>query len=417
MIRIKHIPKKDMPAFTDIVAVAYPGMDVDTKEKRRDVARRLIAVEQASRDLSTYGLYRDGKLLGGLRLFDFRMNVFGVKTLCGGGGLLAVDLPHKKEKVARDLMEFFIEHFRQKKAPLAALYPFRPDFYRKMGFGYGTKTCQYIFRPGELPLGGDRQHVRFLTKRDRPAMMRCHDRFAQQIHGMTYKCRFELMRLDRPGVNAVGFVKNRQLQGYLVFTFKHTNQSNFIFQSLHIQEFVYESREALSGLLAFLQSQADQVHHIVYGVQDDGLHFLPSDPRTGSDNLLEPLAHETNSQGVGIMYKVIDVAGFFRLLKSHRFGREDCRLKITVQDSFTPGNDGSYVIHFVGGRPHVKRRDADHEVEITLDIAEFSSLVLGVVDFARLHRYGLAEISDADYLDVVNRLFLAESRPITLAQF
>jgi hypothetical protein len=52
-----------------------------------------------------------------------------------------------------------------------------------------------------------------------------------------------------------------------------------------------------------------------------------------------------------------------------------------------------------------------------MDIAEFSSMILGVVDFYDLHRYGLAEISKPALIDKVNRLFKTIRRPITPTQF
>ena len=58
-----------------------------------------------------------------------------------------------------------------------------------------------------------------------------------------------------------------------------------------------------------------------------------------------------------------------------------------------------------------------HDVEIRLDVAEFSPLLLGVVSFRSLYLYGLAEISDTGYLETINRLFLADARPICLTAF
>lgn len=37
-------------------------------------------------------------------------------------------------------MFFYLRHYRERGTPLTALYPFRPDFYRSMGFGFGTKV-------------------------------------------------------------------------------------------------------------------------------------------------------------------------------------------------------------------------------------------------------------------------------------
>ncbi len=59
----------------------------------------------------------------------------------------------------------------------------------------------------------------------------------------------------------------------------------------------------------------------------------------------------------------------------------------------------------------------EHDVSLRLDIAEFSSLLAGSVDFCSLYRYGLAEISDPAYIRTVNRIFAVEQKPICTTSF
>jgi predicted acetyltransferase len=186
---------------------------------------------------------------------------------------------------------------------------------------------------------------------------------------------------------------------------------------MHVSEFVYENRDAFLVLLAFLNSQADQINYITYTTQDEFFHHLPHDPRNHTDHLIPAVAHETNTQGVGIMYRVIDTPGIFNVLKNHNFGNQTCKLKIYVEDTFFPSNAGSHVVHFTEGRPRVKGRRAANEVDIRLDVSDFSSLLVGAINFRTLYEYGQAEISHTRYLDTVNRLFLSEAKPRCTTMF
>jgi hypothetical protein len=49
-------------------------------------------------------------------------------------------------------------------------------------------------------------------------------------------------------------------------------------------------------------------------------------------------------------------------------------------------------------------------------VADFSSLVMGAVGLGKLVEYGLAEVSDADYLGRLERLF-SGPKPVCLTQF
>ena len=85
-------------------------------------------------------------------------------------------------------------------------------------------------------------------------------------------------------------------------------------------------------------------------------------------------------------------------------------------DTFLPENHGSTLLRFEGG--HVRRLDAGaRDVCVRLDIAEFSSLLAGTVDFYSLYRYGLAEISDVCYVDTLSRIFAVARKPMCTTSF
>jgi hypothetical protein len=56
----------------------------------------------------------------------------------------------------------------------------------------------------------------------------------------------------------------------------------FIYDDIEIRGLIYETREALAGLLAFINVQADQVRNVVFTTQDEHVHYLLDDPRNGS---------------------------------------------------------------------------------------------------------------------------------------
>jgi predicted acetyltransferase len=128
------------------------------------------------------------------------------------------------------------------------------------------------------------------------------------------------------------------------------------------------------------------------------------------------VAHESNTQGIGIMYRVINMPALFKALKIHNFNGGTINLKITISDSFFKKNAGSYFVKFNNGRAEL-RKGGRFEAEIKLDISDFSSLIMGAIDFRSLYQYGLAGISDTKYLVAVNRIFLTESRPVCMTEF
>jgi predicted acetyltransferase len=405
----------DFDRFLDIVTYAYPGGNPLTPESRGRLAEGLRRAD-AEPGVNLWGAYRDGALVGTMRLFDFAMRIRSAEGLVGGVGLVAVDLLHKKRGVARDLIAAFLAHYRERGATMAILHPFRPDFYRWMGFGYGAKMNQYRFRPADLPREGARERVRPLGPADLDVLIACYDRVQERTNGLIRKVRSSvgdlLAATDR---RVVGYEEGGTLRGYLSFGFGQGHREEV--NELVARELIYESPAALAGIMAFLHSQADQFATIVFHTQEEGFHFLPADPRNGSDRILYPPAyHETNAQGVGIMYRVIDTPGVFRLLRDHDFGGQSLTLRLTIRDSFFPANAGDTSIRFTNGRPEVAP-DVAPDIALTLDVADFSSLLIGAVRFRTLHTFGRATISDPAHATTLDRLFAADAPPICTTGF
>ncbi len=412
MNEVRILSADDFDAFARITVNAYPGMITTSEEK---VKEHMLEIHKEP-TVAFYGLFRAGQLLGGMRLHDFVVNLFQVRVAAGGIGGVAVDLLHKKEHVAKEMVLYFLRHYRDCGAPIAMLYPFRPDFYKKMGFGYGTKINQYRVKPAALPKGPSRAHVRYLDKsKDRQAVLDCYNRFLDGTHGLIEKSAYEFKRLmESPNHRVLGYEKNGHVIGYLVFGFD--KGESVLLNDIHVRELVYESQEVLSELLTFLHVQADQIRHVIFDTQDEYFHHLLLDPRNDSPRLVPSVYHESNVQGVGIMYRVIDVPRIFDLLKERNFGGQTCRLKLTIQDSFLPENAGSTLLRFEDGRLDLPD-DGPHDVEVRMDVAEFSSLLVGAVNFGSLYKYGLTDISDPGYVDVIDQIFEVRQKPVCMTSF
>ncbi len=416
MRSIREVQENELDELARITIEAFPGMKVDTPEARQRMMERLHKVRQEP-IVHFFGAYEDETMVGVMRCYDFTMKVHETRTLVGGLGGVAVDLRHKKEHVAADMVRFYLNFYRQKGAALVALYPFRPDFYYRMGFGYGVKMNRYSFAPDALPAGGQRTTVETLTVADKAELAACYDRFLERTNGLIALPPHVLDALfTDPASHIVGYRQDGQLRGYLIFRFEAAPGNNWLLNDMLLRTLVYDDATALAALLGFLRKQADQVGRIIYETQDDSFHHLLSDPRNGSGALLAGLWHETNTQGLGIMYRVIDVARLFAVLSDHDFGGVTGRFRLNLSDTFLPENGGSYLLAVEGGRAAIID-DSPADVAIDMDVSDFSSLAVGAVDFAPLHNYGRITLSDAVYAPLVDRLFRAASRPWCLTHF
>ncbi|UCG62496.1 MAG: GNAT family N-acetyltransferase [Candidatus Zixiibacteriota bacterium] len=418
MNKVKKIPFTDIEKFIDILADAYPGIGITTPEDKKRVKERFRKRSKDKR-MSWWGVYRGSELLGGAIFYDFTMNFFGNKVLAGGLGTVCVSLVHKKEHVARDLMRFYLRHYRKREATFSVLWPFRPDFYKQMGCGLGSTNHVYKVKPADLPRGKSKKNVRFLGKADMKALNDCYNRYVDRHTGMieetlvNRKIRFDLSKETK----FVGVEKKGRIEGYMIFSFVRGNAANFVDNHIKVSEMIYETPEALSELMTFLHTQADQINRIIFHTDDPDFYHYVKDPRNDSGNLAEPVYHESHVSGVGIMFRVLNTRQIFGILEKHNFNGQTLRLKLNVRDSFLRENNSSLVIHFEDGRPFLKTKNAAADVTLELNIADFSSLILGAVGLRSLFQYGFARISKPDYLNRLHRLFATEEKPICTTSF
>lgn len=410
----------DDSSFDDAVRLtcdAYPG-DVRATGASRDRVRELMKRALEDPRLSYWGLFREGRMVGFMRYHDLKLNCRGTVLPGGGVGGVAVDLLHKRQGVAKSMMQRYLAHYRDNGTSLALLWPFRPDFYHNMGFGTGAKMYVYNATPDSLPASEERHHCRFLAAEDIPDLVQMHNALAMHRHGMAEENEHTFRKVLRPEANVklLGYERDGRLEGYAQILFGNFDPRNFVKYDLRVHFMLYLTPRALSGMLGFFHSQFDQVRRVRITSPDDSFQYLLSDPRDDSDVIDRPVFHQTNTAGVGIMFRVLDLDALLSQLTTPAFSGRDLTLGITIKDSFLPEMNGRWVVSFREGRGAVTP-EASADAEIAMPIAEFSSLFMGAVPFARLCEYGLASIDKPELIPTVTALFTTEEPPFCLTSF
>lgn len=403
--------------FIDIVVNAYPGIMQNTTDFKERFYHNLVDLQENDDSINLFGLFRNNKLIGGMRIHNYKMNLFSQTIEVGGVGLVAVDLLHKKEKVAKEMIDYFIHYFKELGTSIVMLYPFRPDFYKKMGFGYGLKMNQYMLKPSSFPNVADKEGILFLDESHKELVRDCYNRYASRTHGMIYKTNNQLNSMFKnPNQRFVGYLNDGRLEGYLQFSFEKVSEGNFLNNNLLIKEYICENPLAFAKLNSFLHSQADQIQSILLNSQDNSLQYLFQDPRNGSNRMIPSVYHETNTSGVGLMYRIIDFHTYANQLNHLNFNNVSCSFSLKVNDTFLSDESSTYFISIKKGQLAISDENKS-DFEIELDISDLSSLLMGAIDVSRLYQYGLLKIDNINYLETLEKLFMNRKEPICLTAF
>jgi len=418
MANIRELSDEYYPQIIRITSEAYPSMGVISEDDRAKQVER-FRFARSDRRWVPYGYFRDGQLAGVFRRFDFVLNVRDRLLPAGGLGMVAVDLPHKKERVAKEMVEFFHDYYDHREVAMTTLWPFRVDFYHDMGYGLGGKIHEYVLSPTDLPRGPSKAHVRLLTVDDVPAINDCQNRMFRKRTGMIESSEdyLKIRMKHAQGDRFYGCEIDGRLDGYMICRWrKPEHPSSFMDYDLTVWELIYHSSEALSELLTFLYTQLDQVGRIYIQVADEEFYMLPRNPTLRTGRQLAPTFHDSHTCAVGTMYRVVNARRLWTQLAECDFNGMSLTVRINLRDRFHPANDGPLAVRFDQGRPVVVE-NGKVDVEVDLDAAEFSSMIMGAVSFRSLLTYGLATISDPGRIEDINRLFSYPQRPICYTGF
>lgn len=409
------VSEQDFQEFAKTYVNAYPGIGTPADQ----MAQRLYEVATGDEASTFTGVYEASTLVGGMRLIDFKMNYHGTMITAGGVGGVAVDLLHKKKGIAKDLISYYLDYYAQKGSALAFLYPFRPDFYYKMGFGYGTKMNQYSFLPSSLPKGKFSGELVYLGAQDTPLIQDFYERLTRHKHGYCYKSRWEyegLIKHSAAQRMMVGYKQNGQLHGYVAFGFRKAHENNFVMNNMVIREWLWETPEALSGLCHFLHTQADQVNRIIFNTQDPDFQWLLNDVRNHTNNIIPSVYHESNTAGIGVMYRIISLHKFIETNAERNFNGISLNLCLHLEDTLRSENHGNHHLAFDRGHVRYSNVTLDNAVKLEISLADLSALFLGSVDIRTLYRLGRISL-EHDKVELLQELYKVPVKPECISAF
>lgn len=415
MEEIRIVKNDEMDTFLRISLNAYPRFKMNSTDGFKKTLERLLENRKKDDSSEYYGLFKDSELLGGMKLYNFDMNLMSCEIKTGGIGGVAVDLLHKKEKVCKKLIEYSLRHFRDNNYPLVTLYPFRPDFYKKMGFGFGSKINRFKVTPGSIP-SGKREHIKYISADKKDRLLDCYERYVKNHSGMIHRNPMYFERCFSQFENViVGYENGGRIDGYIIFTFKDASENNFILNDIEVKEIIYNTSDSLNELLAFLHFQNDQINRVIINTQENDFHFIFDDPRDDSSNLIPSVYHQISTSGIGFMYRIVDVPCFFNSMKGRKFGNESLSIRFKINDTFLSENNGPFVVDFVEGDLLLKN-NPNPDLDIEIDISDLSSLAVGAIPPSTLYRYGKINLSNPEYLARLDNLFNAPS-PVCMTGF
>lgn len=417
---IRLLTKSDLEQAASLIAMAYPGMQISGEEAQKGFIERLTIEIESENNLKYYGLFNEqNELVGVYKLHDLKGNVNGRIVRIWGIGMVAVHFFHKKEGVAKQLLQHFHELARQENVGIVSLYPFNTSFYQKMGYGYGPTRYQYKLKPASFPNSGDRRKVVILSPADEEKIVDVYNEFVSMHHGMIERTWHERNLIKKKVSYYAGVYEGDALVGALAYTLQPVKDSHFLHHDMNILEWVWTKPSAFIDMCTWIHSQQDQVDRVYVRTHDESLIYQLDDPRNDSNRLIPSVYHEIGTVGTGIMYRISSIESFVQQTNFNSLNRPEnpATISLYVYDSFMPEQNGSYELTFSGSSWGIEKSSNSAEVvDFSIAISDLSSWWMGSVSMEKLVQYGKVRVNNwsAKQLDL---WFMPTNRPVCLTSF
>ncbi|MFR7991142.1 MAG: enhanced intracellular survival protein Eis [Anaerovoracaceae bacterium] len=422
MREIKNIGPERIEEYLTVYLNAYPAfksLDDSCREYYRQKTETDMREDEGS--VEFVGLFEDNKLVATMKIVKFSMNFYGRMEYATGLMALAVHPLYKKRGIALEMVRYFEKYSRDTGALAALLLPFDIAFYRRMGYGLGSRMDEYRIPTEGLPACSDLSSMRILSGEDLQEVLSCYTRYAEKNHGVLKKTGEEIRAIESDTqVKRVGCIgEDGQLKGYIAYRFSNGSDVNYTLNHIDVEELIYEDGRTLRKLLGFLRLQADQVQEVVLRSGEEDFYHLLRDPQDVSENYIPFGYLQTNISAVGTMYKILDPEYFIGKTSYHSFpvGEKELIVEFRYEDQLEHAEKTVTVAFFKDssgeGRWKAAGEDAKPSVSVRCEQGDLAALFLGSCRFSSMVRLGTAEISDNAFTEYIDRLLCCPQKPWT----
>jgi predicted acetyltransferase len=262
-------------------------------------------------------------IVGRYRHLDLTVFFQGATLPIAGVGSVSVSIEHRGQKVAGQMLEHALQHFRDRQIPLSMLYPFQHGFYRSLGWAWVDAPYQYRVATRHLPCYPERVHITSVQAADQAAVQSVYDQAAPLHNGWLIRQPWHWEEFFKPegGYELYHYVEAGSCQGYVAISFKRLEPAKGTW-TIVVEEWVALTAAAYRGILGFLASLRDQIETIIWNT-----HAADPFPHLLKEQRLNPLLHPASFEfgftdglgaiGGGFMWRLVDVAKALELRPIH----------------------------------------------------------------------------------------------------
>jgi len=377
MIKIRQLQRADLEAYGELCRYCF------------DMPPEYVPFYTAwvGNSLShTWGAFSDGRLGAAMWYYPFEMRVGDTFVPMGGVAAVATAPESRNGGLAKMLMSRAHRQMRAEGRPLAALMPFKHQFYARMGYADVFFMHECTLAPDQIaPRDAAPFHARLIDgEREWRTLEELHQKYGAQYFGTVRRnalyWRMRYLASHRE-IKRVYLIERGQTPAGFVITNLGKDETTGK-PRLAVAQAVWTERGALDAILQLLRSHRDQVPKIIWRLPTDTWLY---------DRLVDPRLEV--SVKPKMMLKLVDFRG---ALEQRSYPADlDAQVLFELRgDDTSPWNDGRWLVRWQGGHARVRHSRSATRVKnvVRTDIQAMAILYSGHRRTADLEAAGMMSL-------------------------
>jgi predicted acetyltransferase len=353
----------DVPGLADLWALAFPGER--TAQGARGSPSRWRPWGGWE---NAWVAGSDGRIDGAARALPLTMHLFGRPVPTLGVAAVAV-APHARRRGLGSAMTRAVLRIGRARGDLlSALYPFRSEFYARLGFGLAGEFHRYRFPPEALPLFPGFERVERLAS-PLDVLPDLHQALTPLSHGLFTRSpkRWEVLLAGSPIAFGVRSEGGEGWSGYLVGQIGRLPRGAGL--GFRVTELLATDADAYRAALGWISAQRDAWREVTYdALPGERFEQVLAHPRIPGTRMARDLWFHSATVLRGPMVRILDAAGLLEVLEA------EPGTALAIADEELPENAGRWEVGS-GARPH-RREDASAGDAGVLPVALASTLLV-----------------------------------------
>lgn len=354
-----------------------------------------LAKEQVD-DMYFFGAYDEGIYKGLIVGADTSFNFRGIKLTGLELDHLHIEPLYRKQGVSKFLIKEFQKFAINSGFHMINVGPFSTEFYRNMGYGFGSKVMTLKTKPERFQFYKDstnileyydgKKYKDQLESFIREKRVSYHGGFNYKENSL--KDKFEKM-CDKNRIVVVAVV-----DGNVHGVINYEAAGKII-----IEDIFFDRPEAIKALSSYMHSLKGNIEGITIENAYPAILAICNEP--------EHIELREES-----MVKVININKFIKEIKQVDFNVEGMAIDIKLHDTLN-GNYETFSLSTDNGKIGIVK-ESNSQIKIEMELSDFTTMLFSQQTFRTYFEVGLAKINEEKYVDSVNKLFSYDSVPLNI---